>query len=476
MENYMNKDNLQHVGTEYPSMDKLLSAMHSPLDLPIQLDKVELNFEYSSHTFLSFNVTNGDHYIWRLYENRVTLEKNKTQKVINLEGSKEEKLHKLVQYYLEQSRNVMQIFKLTGYPDKWKSRRSIRTKVFHLLVTKPIAPDCQRNGDLQMFSIVCAIDRAIVKEVTYTLLQDFSSSPMNVPYEPHTEVKFMASMARKENIYKIYLENVTLDFGWSSPSIEECQELIEKHFRRRRVGLPTTILTKNTHRHVEHFCKKDNWKFTPEADILAVTFYPENKQVPGDDSAVVIRFFPCSDKITVTVEPGKSKGLCIQNDVDELRRQNRRIQWRSYQTRQLMRAEHCWEPSIPYDINKMLVDFNNIRLEVDGEPLQIHSSADLVKKVVDLTAHEESRIKLLMIIGHGHLTCDRRNYIIHTKELILVNSEQYPHMFLMNFLGISLKKLEASSRKHIDDVLKYIDSAEKIEWLDKNNKRVKNYA
>ena len=37
----------------------------------------------------------------------------------------------------------------------------------------------------------------------------------------------MASMARKENIYKIYLENVTLDFGWSSPSIEECQELIE---------------------------------------------------------------------------------------------------------------------------------------------------------------------------------------------------------------------------------------------------------
>ena len=87
--------------------------MHSPLDLPIQLDKVELNFEYSSHTFLSFNVTNGDHYIWRLYENRVTLEKNNTQKVINLEGSKEEKLHKLVQYYLEQSRNVMQIFQLT---------------------------------------------------------------------------------------------------------------------------------------------------------------------------------------------------------------------------------------------------------------------------------------------------------------------------------------------------------------------------
>ncbi|KAF1748188.1 hypothetical protein GCK72_024655 [Caenorhabditis remanei] len=387
-----------------------------PQKVPFYLSEVEFDFEYPD--FSKFRIKderNGDEFEWRASDLDVSVRRNGDGYVFAREGSRDEKLQKLIDYYFDGSTGEFKMFVIVGSPRQWNSVKSIKTEKLYIEIGENTTADIDGLKKILNF-----VDKKALKSVWYAIYDNSK-----------TKVTVSVPSVMLEHVPNMELSNFTVyvPAELRSPNCtEECRSMVEAFAQSRPLGFKLAINIKTSIMVMSSFCSsRPNWFFTPTPNAIF-----RHAGYLGEA------------KITVLLHT-------------------------SYKLRKRLSRQVPWERLLPYRIDSLLIDFENTKLEVDGEDVEVDGAQGLCQTIKDITFANDTNIMKLTIIG-CHIIEYAEGHRICIKELELFHGEEYPKEFFNMFQKTRFEKVSVSSRNNIRNGQFLTECANEIVYLDEESK------
>ncbi|EFO82238.1 hypothetical protein CRE_00587 [Caenorhabditis remanei] len=424
-----------------------------PQKVPFYLSEVEFDFE--NPDFLKIRIKderNGDEFEWRATDLAVSVRRNGDGYVFAREGSRDEKLQKLIDYYFDGCTGEFKLFVIVGSPRQWNSVKSIKTEKLYIEIGENTTADIDGIKKILNF-----VDKEAIKSVCYAIYDN-----------PQTEVTVCVPSVMLEHIPNMELSDFTVyvPAELRSPNCtEECRSMVEAFAQSRPLGFKLAINIKTSIMVMSSFCSRSrpNWFFTPTPNALTVTFLPNNASLK-----MMVTFYLCSDRIRISME--KREASDIFRHAGYLGGATTTVLLHtSYKLRKRLSRQVPWERLLPYRIDSLLIDFENAKLEVDGEDVEVDGAQGLCQTIKDITFANDTNIMKLTIIG-CHIIEYAEGHRICIKDLELFHGEEYPKEFFNMFKKTRFEKVSVSSRKNIRNGQFLTECANEVVYLDEESR------